>query len=330
MIVVTGGTGHIGNVLVRELLSRGEKVRVVIPSFEDDTPIKNLDVEKAEGDVLNYPSIVRAFRDAECVYHLAGIVSITSGRKQRLYDVNINGTKNVVRACMEAGVKRLVYTSSVHAFVEPPHGIALQETAEINPSKVVGDYAKTKAKATIEVKKAVESGLNAVIVHPSGVIGPYEYKISNTGQMIVDYVNRKLPGCIEGAYDFVDVRDTANGLILACEKGLMGESYIISGQQVTVKELYIMLQSITGIKAPLFKVPSWMALIISPFMQVYSLITGNKPIITPYSIRTLSSNSLISHDKASTVLGYNPRPIIETIRDTVNWLEKSGKIVLNL
>lgn len=329
MIVVTGGTGHIGNVLVRELLNSGEKVRVVIPSFEDDSPLDGLEVEKVEGDVLDYTSLIRAFNGADIVYHLAGIVSITSAKKQLLYNVNINGTKNVIDACLECNVKRLVYTSSVHAFVEPPLGTPIVESTEIDPKKVTGDYAKTKATATLEVKKAIKQGLDAVIVHPSGVIGPYEYKLSNTGQMIIDYVNKKIPGCIEGAYDFVDVRDVASGIILACKNGINGDNYILSGERVTIDELFRMLESITKINSPTFKVPSWMAMVISPFMQAYSAIKKSKPIITPYSIHTLSSNSQISHEKAEKMLGYSHRPMINTIKDTVDWLASAGRIVLN-
>lgn len=328
MIAVTGGTGHIGNVLVKELIKENEKVRVLVPVFEDPVSIDGLDVEKVTGDVCDLESLVKAFAGADIVYHLAGIVSIVPGRAKLLYKVNVEGTDNVLKACKIAGVRRLVYTSSVHAFTEPEAGHTLFESKDFDPDSVIGNYAKSKAMAATKVFKAVNDGLDVVIVHPSGVIGPYEYKISNTGQMIIDFVNRRIPGCIKGGYDFVDVRDVAKGLILACRSGRSGENYILSGEYITLRELFMMLQGITGIKAPILELPKWAAIAAAPFIQVYSFIRGINPVITPYSLHTIGSNSMMSHEKASRELGYSPRPIRETVEDTVKWLKDTGRIKL--
>jgi len=138
MIVVTGATGHIGNVLVRELLSRGENVRAVVPPSEDTTPLDGLKVEMVEGDVCQIDSLIQAFDGSDVVYHLAGIISILPGKSKLLYQVNVEGTRNVVEACIKAGVGRLAYTSSIHALEEPPHGITVDETVPFEPDRAIG------------------------------------------------------------------------------------------------------------------------------------------------------------------------------------------------
>lgn len=326
MIAVTGGTGHIGNALVRELVRRNEDVRVIVPPFEDGSSIEGLNVEKVTGDVCNAASLMEAFEGADVVYHLAGMVSIVPGKTKLLFRVNVFGTQNVIEACKKNHVKRLVYTSSVHAFTEPPRGTILTENFNFNPDSVVGNYAKSKAMATLKMLEGVKEGLDAVIVHPSGVIGPYEYKISSTGQMIVDFTNKKILGCVTGGYDFVDVRDVADGLIKACEKGHTGENYILSGEYITLRKLFTILEEVTGIKAPAANLPKWIAMTAAPFIQAYSFILGINPIITPYSLHTVQSNSIMSHEKASRELGYSPRPIKNTIEDTVKWFKDTGRI----
>lgn len=326
MIVVTGATGHIGNVLVRELLEKGEKVRALVYPNEDASSLDGLMVERFSGDVTDLGSLMEAFKGADVVYHLAGIVSISSGQKKILHSVNAEGTKNVVKACIEAGVRRLVYTSSVHAIVEAPHGIAIDETYPFDPNRVFGDYGKSKAMASLEVLEGVKHGLDAVIVCPSGVIGPYDYRISELGHIVLDYSNKKLKAYIDGAYDFVDVRDVVNGMMLACEKGRKGENYILSGERVTIKGIFNILENLTGIKQPSFKVPLWLVKLAALFTPIYYRCTRTKPIFTSYSIRVLKSNCLISSNKAKKELGYSPRPISTSIEDSIKWFKRMGLV----
>ena len=326
MIVVTGATGHIGNVLVRELLSRGENVRAVVPPSEDTTPLDGLKVEMVEGDVCQIDSLIQAFDGSDVVYHLAGIISILPGKSKLLYQVNVEGTRNVVEACIKAGVGRLAYTSSIHALEEPPHGITVDETLPFDSDRAIGEYNRSKAQATLEVLKALKQGLDAIVVCPTGVIGPYDFKPSDMGQLFIDFVKKKLKTYIDGAYDFVDVRDVAIGHILACEKGRTGESYILSGEQITITDLMLTIEEITGVRPPRFKMPIWLAKIIATFTPLYYSLTNTKPRFTSYSIRTLTSNSMISHAKSHRELGYSPRPIRESIADTIQWLKENGKL----
>lgn len=326
MIVVTGATGHIGNVLVRELLLKGKNVRALILPYEDTLPLEGLKVEKVEGDVLDVGSLMQAFEGADVVYHLAGIISILPGKSKLLYQVNVMGTRNVVEACLKSGVRRLVYTSSIHAIAEPPHGTTIDETFPFDPDRAMGEYDRSKAQATLEVLKLVNQGLDAIIVCPTGVIGPYDFRTSEMGQLFIDFVNKKLKTYIDGAYDFVDVRDVAIGHVLVCAKGHTGENYILSGERITMTDLMLMMEEITGVKAPSFKMPIWLAQIITTVTPLYYSLTNTKPRFTRYSIRTLASNSLISHEKACRESGYSPRPIRESIEDTIRWFKENGRL----
>ncbi len=318
-IVVTGATGHIGNVLIRELLARGEKVRALVPPFENDLPIRGLNVDTVAADVCDAASLNSAFQGADAVYHLAGIIAIIPGKDKLLQRVNVEGTRNVVEACLDAGVGRLVYTSSIHAIQEPPEGIVINETFPVDPDHVLGPYARSKAQATLEVRRAVERGLNAVIVHPTGVIGPFDFKISEMGRFVLDFIRGKLGGYLDGAYDFADVRDVAHGMTLACEKGRTGESYILSGERVSIKQIMDMLEETSGIKAPEFKVPAWLARTVGKLAPVYARINRSKPLFTEYSVDVLRSNSRVTSEKARMELGYLPRSVRESICDSVTW-----------
>ncbi|MCJ7769645.1 MAG: SDR family oxidoreductase [Dehalococcoidales bacterium] len=326
MVIVTGATRHIGNVLVRQLLVRGEWVRTVIPPAEDITPLKGLKVEIVEGNVCNINSLTQAFKGSDIVYHLAGIISILPGRDKLLDRVNVAGTRNVIKAYMETGVKRLVYTSSIHAIAEPPHGTIIDETLPCNPDRVPKGYGRSKARATLAVLDGVEQGLNAVIIHPTGVIGPYDYRISEMGQLIIDFVNDKLKAYIDGTYDFVDVRDVAGGIILAGEKGQSVERYILSGEQISVHQLMLMLQEISGVKAPSLVVPLWLARIAARLSPLYYQLTRAKPRFTTYSIDVLCSNSRICSDKARRQLGFTARPLRQSISDAISWFKENGYI----
>ena len=259
MIAVTGATGHVGNVLARELLARGEEVRTVILPSEDTIPLEGLRVEMVE-------------------------------------------------------------------FVEPPHGTVIDETTPIDPDRVIGEYARSKAQATLEVLKGIKNGLDAVMVFPSGVLGPYDFRLSEMGQLIVDFVSGKLKMYVDGAYNFVDVRDVAQGHILACEKGPAGEGYILSNARITVRDLLSILEETTSIRAPSFKAPPWLAQFAARFTPLYCALTQTRPRVTTYSLYTLAANCLMSNEKARRRLGYSPRPIAESIEDSIKWFKEVGRL----
>ena len=327
MVIVTGATGHIGNVLVRELLAAGKSVRALVLPTDDTRPLDGLDVEITHGDITEPESLKAAFKGADIVFHLAGIVTIMPGMTSVLERVNIGGMRNVIAACRACGVRRLVYTSSIHAVAEPPHGTVIDESQPFSPDHVLGDYARSKARATLllldEVKKG---GLDAVICCPTGVIGPWDYGISNIGQLIIDFASGQLKSYVSGAYDFVDVRDVARGLILAAEKGQSGRHYILSGAQVQVPELMKELARNIGYPAPTYRIPAVIARAAGVLASVYYRLLHRKPVFTAYSIDVLRSNSLVSSARAREELGFTSMPWQESIRDHVAWFRSQDML----
>lgn len=323
-VVVTGATGHIGNVLVRDLIDRGYEVTSMVLNEKDGEVLKDLNTKIVYGDVRKIETLVKAFENAEIVFHLAGIIEIGSGNKKNVREVNVEGSRNVVAACKMAHVKKLVYTSSVHAIPEK-EGI-ISEVTEFSPKLVKGTYAKSKAEATNYILNSNSQDLEVIIVHPSGVIGPYEYIKSNMGQLIIDCANGRMKATLKGGYNFVDVRDVSNGIILAAEKGKPGECYILAGHSITIQELMAIIEKLTGKKAPKFVIARWFAFITGALSEIYYKIVHEKPLFTSYAVYTTGTNHNFSIEKAKKELGYTVRNIEETIQDTIEWYKKRGEI----
>ncbi len=206
-----------------------------------------------------------------------------------------------------------------------PQGVKIDETLPFDPHNPVGEYDRSKAEATLAVQEAVKQGLNAVIVCPTGVIGPYDYRGSEMGSLIRDCAEQKPQLYIDGAYDFVDVRDVAEGIILAGEKGRTGESYILSGERISVRYLLETIREVTGKGFFALKIPFRLARFVSRYTPAYYRLTRSKPRFTPYSLETLRSNSIISHSKAKRDLGYRPRSLRQALADTIQWF-REGRI----
>ena len=323
MWLVTGATGHIGNVLVRKLLERGENVRALILPGESRESISGLKVEAFEGDVLNMDSVFESMQGIKGIFHLAGVISIMPGPNPFVRKVNVEGTKNILRAANEKKIK-LIYTSSIHAIQRVEEGV-IDESVPYDMNNPYGAYDRSKAEATLEVLNAARSGLEAVVACPTGVIGPYDFRGSMMGAVIHDAAVAKPTLYVDGAYDFVDVRDVADGLIAAAENGKRGESYILSGQKITVRYLLETVREITGKHFFQMKIPFDLAKFAAKFTPAYYRFANETPRFTPYSLEVLQSNSNISHAKATRELGYKPRPIFDSIRDAVKWFLEKNK-----
>jgi len=322
MWLVTGATGHVGNVLVRKLLERGEKVRVLLLPGESRESIQGLEVEALEGDVLNLDSLFKSMQGIRGVFHLAGVISIMPGPNSFVRKVNVDGTKNILRAAKEMKINKLVYTSSIHAIQRVADGV-IDEQVPYDMNNPYGAYDRSKAEATLEVLNAAHSGLEAVVACPTGVIGPYDFLGSMMGSVIHTAALQKPTLYVDGAYDFVDVRDVADGLIAAAEHGQRGESYILSGHKITVRYLLETVREITGKHFFQLKIPFDLAKFAALFTPMYYEFAKVTPRFTPYSLEVLQSNSNISHAKATRDLGYKPRPLYNSIHDAVKWfLEK--------
>ncbi|MCD6551196.1 NAD-dependent epimerase/dehydratase family protein [Thermotoga sp.] len=318
MILVTGATGHIGNVLVRILVHQGKRVRAMVLPNDDLTLLKELDVEIVKGDVRDEESVAKAAKGVDLIYHLAAVISITPWKRKLLYEVNVKGTENVLKEAIKNNA-RMIYVSSVHAFAEPKAGAIIDERTPIDPKRTTGSYGKTKAIATLKVLEAARKGADVVIACPTGVIGPYDYKLSEMGRVILKFLGGKLKICIDGSFDFVDVRDVVDGLIKLSERGRKGEVYILGNRSVTMRKLMTILEEVSGVPAPKIYLPLHMAWIVSGVSTVFSALRNRETIFTPYAIYTLTRNYAFSHERAEKKLGYHPRPLEETLEDTVKW-----------
>lgn len=321
--LITGAKGHLGNTLVRLLEHAGCTIRALV--LPDETAQDHGNVTYYYGDVRKADTMRPLFAHTEgaqvTVIHTAGIVDISENCSDLLYDVNVNGTKTLIAMALEANVHRFVYVSSTHAIPEQGGLRVLREVNHFNPDKVVGRYAETKAEATQAVLDAVVQGLRAVVVHPSGILGPYDTSGNHLVQMVNDYIHRRLPACVQGGYDFVDVRDVARGCLLAARKGRVGECYILSNRHYEVKEVLNMVKSVCGGRR-LPALPMWMARAAAPLIGWVARLRRQRPLYTSYSLYILTSNDKFSHDKATMELGYQPRDLYQTVADTVAWLKQ--------
>lgn len=324
--IVTGANGHLGGAIIRQLAGRDAEIRGLILPGETGACLDR--VQYYHGDVRDTDSLRPLFENtagaAVYVFHTAGIIDIGETVSPVLYDVNVGGTVHILELCRAYGVKRLIHVSSVHAIPELDHIHVLSEVEEFSPDLVVGAYAKTKAQATQAVLAAARDGLDAVVVHPSGILGPYDQSGNHLVQMITDYLRGWLPACVRGGYDLVDVRDVARGCILAAEKGRAGQCYILSNRHYEIREVLRMVRRLTGAR-PVPTLPQWMARAAAPFFQWYAKCRRKRPLFTAYSLYTLRSNDRFSHDKATCELGYRPRDLFETVRDTVLWYQKKQR-----
>jgi dihydroflavonol-4-reductase len=329
MYLVTGATGHIGNVLVKELLARGEQVCALVLPGEDRLPLDGLGIQLIEGNVLEPDTLEHAFKGVQKVFHLASIISIMPGKNDFVRRVNVQGTLNVVQAALHNGVERLIYTSSIHAITRAPQGVTIDENLPFDPRNSAGEYDRSKAEASLAVLEAAHQGLDAVIACPTGVIGPYDYRRSEMGTIILGCMQSKVQWLLHGAYDFVDVRDVARGLLLAGEKGRRGETYILSGERMTYARLAETVHSILGLR-PKIHIPISMDLarFAAFFAPFYYRLAHTRPLLTPYALHTFWSNSFISSLKAQQELGYQPRPLKDSLADTIHWfLENKRQVV---
>lgn len=318
LFIITGANGHLGGTIVRMLNGRPVQVRGLV--FGDKKKQDTGSIHYYSGDVREPETLRPLFEGCEdmetIVIHTAGIIDISNHVSPELYDVNVNGTKNILALCREYLVKRLVYVSSVHAIPEQKRGNVTGEIRDFSPDAVVGGYAKTKAEATREVRRAAQEGLDAVVVHPSGILGPYDRSGNHLVQMVAEYLHGTLPACVKGGYDFVDVRDVAEGCLLAAEKGRKGECYILSDRYCEIREVLEIAGDVSG-KKKLPVLPLWMAKMAAPFIQLHARRKKRRPLYTAYSLHVLGTGERFSHKKATEELGYHPRDLKVTIRDMV-------------
>lgn len=322
--IVTGAAGHLGGTILR--LLQGADAEVVGLLRQGERPVvEGGNIRYIYGNVCLPETLEPLFTTGEgqdmVVIHTAGLISIAGKVSPQVREVNVKGTANMVELGKRYGVSRFVHVSSVHAIPEPPGGGVIREVERFSPDLVTGGYAKTKAEATQLVLDAAAQGFPAVVVHPSGIIGPYDAGHNHLIQLVADYLRGKLPLCVKGGYDFADVRDVAQGCLLAAERGRPGSCYILNGYYLTVLDLLSQAGRLVRRKPPKM-VPLPLAKLAAPAVQLAAQLQGRRPLYTKYSLYTLTSNSNFSRERAEAELGYRPREMEETIRDMVEWLNK--------
>ncbi len=319
--LVTGATGHVGTILVSLLQQRGEHVRILVRP--DSNVAVRSNVEICQGDIRNRESLVpffdRSNYDYVSLIHCAALITIASKHNPEVWNINVHGTNNVMSLARDTGVDRIVYVSSVHAIPERPANETITEVSSFSLNLVHGQYAKSKAAAAQIVMDYAKAGLNVSIVHPSGIIGPGDTQSRNhmirTIRAIAD---GKISVGLQGGYDFVDSRDVVAGIIGCEERGRPGECYILNGHYISVLELVNVIRSIRGKKTTRIEAPHAVAKLIAPVAEWFShVFTGEAPLLTPYSVYTLHTNGRFSHEKATREFDYHPRPVEESIRDSL-------------
>ena len=322
LTVVTGGTGHLGTNLVRALLDQGRPLRLVVRS-PDEVPA-DLPVDIAIADVRDAAALRTAFAGATHAFHLAAHISITGSQGGVVEAVNIGGARNAAEAALAAGVERYVHVSSVHAFdiyIDGP----LSE-ASPRPSPSCPAYDRSKAAGEAAVREVIARGLPAVIVNPTGVLGPTDPHPSRLGSWLCQAALGR-SAIIRGGFDWVDVRDVVAAILAAEEHGRVGEGYLVGGRWASMGELATLAARAVGRPPIRLVLPLWLAYIGAPLLRLWARLWGGEPVYTRESLDTTArSTRVVDCSKAREDLGYAPRPLEDSVRETVEWFRAQGRL----
>ncbi|MDT5037187.1 MAG: hypothetical protein QOE03_2372 [Micromonosporaceae bacterium] len=322
LAVVTGGAGHVGTNLVEALTAAGHQVRVV--DLREPVTACGFGAQWVQADVRNAAALRRAFTGAAVVYHLASLISTVGGLGGRVESINVGGAHTVATAALAARVGRLVHCSSIHAFhLRRP---AVDETAPRSDGPRAAPYDRSKALGEAKVRAAVSDGLDAVIVNPTGIIGPRDEAPSRMGTVLRQFWRGRLPATSSGGFDWVDVRDVAAALQAAASRGRTGESYLVGGHRCTSRQLLEMAAAVSGRAQRVRAIPLWSLRMVSPLTTVVARRNGNPLIPTTEALAALAAFPRISHAKAAKELGYMPRPLEQTLRDLYTYYREAGVV----
>ena len=330
--LVTGAAGFLGGTICRQLIERGENVRAFVLPGDPAMKYVPQEAKIVEGDLTDMASLEKLFAveegTATIVLHIASIVTVNPDYSSKVMEVNVDGTKNIIRLCLShPECKKLVYCSSTGAIPEAAMGKAIKEVRRFDPDEVVGCYSRSKAMASQAVLDAVhEQGLNACIVHPSGIMGPEDYAIGETTGTLIKIIKGQMPAGIDGSFNLCDVRDLAAGTIAAADKGKAGECYILANEPVSFRDFSRMVSDEAGCKKVGMFLPIWAANMMGGMMEKQAKKKGTKPMMTRFSVYNLARNNKFDSTKAIQELGYSTRSYRDTIHDEIQWLKETGKI----
>ena len=323
--LVTGAAGFLGSHVARQLVARGDDVRVLVRASSSNRAISDLSLEYVTGDLRDAASLERAMNGVPRVFHVAADYRLWAKHPQDIYDSNVGGTKNVLEAAKRAGVGQLIYTSTVATIaVERPE--LPNEFTETKLEQMIGHYKRSKWMAEQEVLKAAKEGMPVIVAMPTTPVGPWDWKPTPTGKIILDFLNGKMPGYVETGLNFVGVEDCAAGHLLVSEKGKIGERYLLGGENLTLKEVLDTLAKITGLRAPGMKIPHGVALGVAYVESAFSRLVGKEPGIPVEGVKIARHKMFVDASRAPRELGFQPGPVAAALERAVRWYQANGYV----
>jgi dihydroflavonol-4-reductase len=323
--LVTGAAGFLGSHVARQLVARGEDVRVLMRVSSTNRAIADLSLEYVTGDLRDPASLDRAMKGVKRVFHVAADYRLWARRSKEIYDSNVGGTKNLLDAAKRAGIEQLIYTSTVATIAvdRPQHP---NEFTDAKLEEMVGHYKRSKWMAEQEVLKAAKAGLPVIVAMPTTPVGPWDWKPTPTGKIILDFLNGKMPGYVETGLNFVGVEECAAGHLLVSEKGKIGERYLLGGENLTLKAMLDVLSNITGLPAPRLKIPHGLALGVAYANTLFSRMFLREPSIPVEGVKIARHMMFVDASRAQRELGFKAGPVAAALERAVRWYEANGYI----
>jgi len=323
--LVTGASGFLGSHVARQLVARGEDVRVLLRASSHNRAIGDLSLEYVTGDLRDAASLERAMKGVQRVFHVAADYRLWARRSKEIYESNVGGTKNLLEAAKRAGIEKLIYTSTVATIAvdrpQPPN-----EFTDARLEEMVGHYKRSKWMAEREVMNAVREGAPVIVAMPTTPVGPWDWKPTPTGKIILDFLNGKMPGYVETGLNFVGVEECAAGHLLVAEKGKIGERYLLGGENLTLKQVLDKLAQITGLPAPALKIPHGLALSVAYASTIFSRLVGKEPSIPVEGVKIARHNMFVDCSRARRELGFQAGPVAAALERAARWYEANGYV----
>jgi dihydroflavonol-4-reductase len=321
--LVTGATGFVGSAVARTLLAQGEQVRVVVRPTSDRRNLRGLDVDVYIGDLQDRKSLDHALRGCESLFHVAADYRLWAPNPEVMYKTNVDGTRSLMLAAAEAGLHRIVYTSSVATLGLHPDGTPADEATPVTIDAMIGPYKRSKYLAEEEVRRLAAEGVPVVIVNPSTPVGPRDVKPTPTGRLIRDAVAGRMPAYVDTGLNIVHVEDVAQGHWLAFRQGRVGERYILGGEDLTLREILEEIARLSGQRPPRLRLPHGVVLPIAYLAEAWAKLTGNEPLATVDGVRLARKRMYFTSARAKAELGYQPRPARDALADAVTWFQQA-------